>query len=419
VLGKATSRARRLVKRVIRRLGYHVYRVPPETTDRSAAGASRGLRVCVGCGEDARQGYLACDVRPQPNVAIVCKAWELSQHCSELQAIYSRDMLERLTFSELERTLRDWLSALRVGGQIELVVPNLDWHIEQWRRASWSETAWADPASDARYSAAGFWGGQRDEAEGLAQTSGETSPYWDVHKSGFGAASLRFFLERAGFDEVFCEVKQGKHLVARATKTMDASERQIAPSLEGIRIDHRARYELAARRIRPGERVLDVACGVGYGTYLLASTSPATAVTGMDLSAEAIAYATKHFATERTAFQAGDVLQASFEPGSFEAVVCLETLEHVVDDRGLLSRLHAWLVSGGLLVCSTPNQDVMAFDPAVFPFHVRHYTGEAFATLLAACGFAVAERWSQPDNRSSQLIEGWTGMFNIAVCRKR
>jgi 2-polyprenyl-3-methyl-5-hydroxy-6-metoxy-1,4-benzoquinol methylase len=306
-----------------------------------------------------------------------------------------------------------------VGGQIELVVPNLDWHVGQWRRAAWSETTWSDPTSDARYSAAGFWGWQREEAAGQAPTAGETSPYWDVHKSGFGTASLRFFLERAGFDDVVCEVKEEKHLVARATKTMDARERQVAPSLAGIRIDHRARYELAARRIRPGERVLDVACGVGYGTYLLASTSPATAVTGMDLSAEAIAYATKHFATERTAFQAGDVLQARFAPSSFEAVVCLETLEHVVDDRGLLSRLHAWLVPNGLLVCSTPNQDVMAFDPAGFPFHVRHYTAEAFATLLVACGFTVEERWSQPDNCSGQLLEGWTGMFNVAVCRKR
>jgi hypothetical protein len=59
VLGKAASRARRLVKRVIRRLGYNVYRMRPETTDRSARGASKGLRVHIGCGEDTREGYLA------------------------------------------------------------------------------------------------------------------------------------------------------------------------------------------------------------------------------------------------------------------------------------------------------------------------------------------------------------------------
>jgi predicted SAM-dependent methyltransferase len=70
-------------------------------------------RIYVGCGEDRREVFLHCDIRPLPGVDIVCNAWELSQHTQGVDEIYSRHMLEHLTNNEVLATLSDWFHSLK------------------------------------------------------------------------------------------------------------------------------------------------------------------------------------------------------------------------------------------------------------------------------------------------------------------
>jgi 2-polyprenyl-3-methyl-5-hydroxy-6-metoxy-1,4-benzoquinol methylase len=158
---------------------------------------------------------------------------------------------------------------------------------------------------------------------------------------------------------------------------------------------HLARYAFAAEQARPG-RILDMACGVGYGTRLLAERAPgARLVLGVDLSADAIAFASQRYGGERIAFTCSDALDFQDQQG-FDTVVSLETIEHVADPRALLARLFALLRPSGVLVASVPITPSVDVNP-----HHRHdFTARSFRTLLGEhdlrerCALLQAQRAS-------------------------
>ena len=82
---------------------------------------------------------------------------------------------------------------------------------------------------------------------------------------------------------------------------MKDGERQVSPTLDGIRRDHVARYDWAAKQLPAGSRIADFACGVGYGTRVLADAGHL--VTGFDIDDEALAYAGKNYASTGTTFK--------------------------------------------------------------------------------------------------------------------
>lgn len=92
---------------------------------------------------------------------------------------------------------------------------------------------------------------------------------------------------------------------------------------------HLERYEFAARNVRPGT-VLDIACGVGYGTHILGGAPKVTFALGVDIDDAAIQYAQSHYSNNATTFRCADAMK--FEPGElFDSIVSLETIEHVPD----------------------------------------------------------------------------------------
>lgn len=98
---------------------------------------------------------------------------------------------------------------------------------------------------------------------------------------------------------------------------------------ERIRIArHVERYALL-RQYASGH-VVDIACGCGYGSYLLATNPDVTHVTGVDASEEAIAHANGHFATEKATFEHADI--ATFTSArKVDLVISVETVEHLRD----------------------------------------------------------------------------------------
>jgi len=87
---------------------------------------------------------------------------------------------------------------------------------------------------------------------------------------------------------------------------------------------------------RAGSRtVLDAGCGEGFVTAYLARRNPALQITGVDLSPDAVAYATEHYG-ERARFRKGSLYKLPFSDNSFDAVLCSEVLEHLDDvDRAV------------------------------------------------------------------------------------
>ena len=126
----------------------------------------------------------------------------------------------------------------------------------------------------------------------------------------------------------------------------------------------RARY--IAARVTPGARLLDVGCGGGLLAEALAQAG--AAVTGIDLAPGMIEVARLHAAGSRLAidYRVADAQElAAAAPGSFDAVTCMEMLEHVPDPAAMVATLGALVRPGGALFVSTLNRNLRSFLMAI------------------------------------------------------
>ncbi|MEG2803314.1 methyltransferase domain-containing protein [Stenotrophomonas sp.] len=162
---------------------------------------------------------------------------------------------------------------------------------------------------------------------------------------------------------------------------------------------HMTRYAQAAQFIRPGDRVVDVACGLGYGSYELAHNSAAASFTGLDASEYAVDYANVNFAPASPTpmqFVVGDAQNLSGMPdGSAEFAVSVETLEHLPEPDRLLAELHRVLSPQGRVYASVPNDwsDETGEDPNPFHFHV--YDWPRLVAQFQRNGFVIEKAWLQ------------------------
>lgn len=149
-----------------------------------------------------------------------------------------------------------------------------------------------------------------------------------------------------------------------------------------LEIEHIQRYELLQDFVK-GKRVLDAACGEGYGSLLLSRN--ATSVQGLDISSESILNAQTKYGRENLKFVTGSIDLLPFEDDSFDIVVSFETLEHVNEDTQLrfLQEIRRVLTNEGTLIISTPNKKFYSDIPKYSnPFHVKELYKEEFVQLL-------------------------------------
>lgn len=160
-------------------------------------------------------------------------------------------------------------------------------------------------------------------------------------------------------------------------------ERFVPELVREIWYEHWHRYVFALPWAA-GRRVLDCACGEGYGADLLAST--AGSVTGLDRSAEAIAHARRRYGERgNLAFTEGDCTRLPFDEGSFDLVVSFETLEHIEAQAAMLDEFRRVLAPGGLLVLSSPDRKTYSDDRGFEnEFHVRELYRDELVDLVSA-----------------------------------
>lgn len=162
---------------------------------------------------------------------------------------------------------------------------------------------------------------------------------------------------------------------------------------------HLNRY-LAARAYCSRRAVLDLACGQGYGAYLMAEQWGAAQVHAVDNSPEAIQAAREHFPSPRVSYHehAAERIDDLFSPGQFDLIVSLETFEHLQDPGAVLAKLSRLLRPDGVLIVSCPNDHWYYRTPEESnPFHARKYTFEEFCSVCeGALGPAVAYQLGTP-----------------------
>ena len=164
----------------------------------------------------------------------------------------------------------------------------------------------------------------------------------------------------------------------RTTAPAATGERLVPERQHGelVHAEHLARYRMALQ-LAPSRRVLDAACGTGYGTALLGAA--ASSAVGLDFDEATIAHAASRY--QGCDFVAGTVEALPFEAGAFDLVVSFETIEHVNDPERALGELSRVLANEGVLAISTPNKHRYLVENE---FHRREFFHEEFLELLLA-----------------------------------
>lgn len=137
-------------------------------------------------------------------------------------------------------------------------------------------------------------------------------------------------------------------------------------------------YEWIAQRVE-GMRVIDMACGEGYGSNTLAVS--AASVIGVDANPEAHEHAKLRYEGANLSF-ARDLIETFRAPA--EAVVFLQTIEHLQDPGAALTHFKDLVGTGGMIYLSTPNVRTLApkgAERSDNPWHVHEYTAQEFEHL--------------------------------------
>lgn len=145
-------------------------------------------------------------------------------------------------------------------------------------------------------------------------------------------------------------------------------------------LEHVVRYRFAARFVE-GARVLDIACGTGYGSSILAQK--AKFVIGIDNSLETIQYARQNYSELNLHYSIADCRLLPLQSSSFDFAVMFEAIEHIAEQEQCLTEIRRILDPKGILILSTPNTmrptKVIEGDN---PFHSKELTEKEFLALL-------------------------------------
>jgi SAM-dependent methyltransferase len=145
---------------------------------------------------------------------------------------------------------------------------------------------------------------------------------------------------------------------------------------------HLVVYEWIASRV-VGARVLEMASGEGYGADTL-SRAGAVSVLGLDANPDAYEHARLRYVRGNLRFARG-LVETYGEPGAYDAVTFLQTIEHVHDPVAVLRHFKALLSPGGSLFVSTPNLLTLAptgAEKSDNPWHIKEYRAAEFDALL-------------------------------------
>lgn len=154
------------------------------------------------------------------------------------------------------------------------------------------------------------------------------------------------------------------------------------------------RYIYALNFIR-GKDVLDCACGIGWGSYLLANGG-AKSVVGVDLSPYAIESAQVFYSAENIKFILGSVDDMDSDT-KFDVITSFETLEHVDNTVDFLVSLRKTIKQDGLLMLSTPNSYCFKYehDKPYNPYHLDELAKDKLFQLLEEAGWCVDKYMGQ------------------------
>lgn len=180
-------------------------------------------------------------------------------------------------------------------------------------------------------------------------------------------------------------------------------------------IHHLARYHWAVRVLEPlaPRRILDVACGAGYGSYLLAERLGQSTVLGVDYDRRAVEFARASYSRPRLAFARGNLVTWELEDGEggplglHDAILSFDTIEHLLHREIALLRIAENLADGGCFLISTPCYEVTRLGPAWEHHKIEYGFGDLRKLLQRFFGTVRI-----PEDGSLPGLDYWNDVIN-------
>ena len=164
---------------------------------------------------------------------------------------------------------------------------------------------------------------------------------------------------------------------------MEFSGERFVPGVRGdIELEHLHRY-LQACEIAAGKTVLDIACGEGYGSAMLADR--AEQVFGVDISDEAVAHACNRYQKANLEFKTGSCAHIPLPDACVDLVVSFETIEHHAQHVEMMREFKRVLRPAGILLISSPDKYHYSVVPDYSnPYHAKELYQHEFKQLVGS-----------------------------------
>lgn len=181
-------------------------------------------------------------------------------------------------------------------------------------------------------------------------------------------------------NEIFC---LNYEMQALSTIIREGQMERWVPgfSFPHTEVEHLARYEWAAQFVK-GKQVLDIACGAGLGSYILATTGKAKEAIGCDIDPDAIRYASFRRQNPNLIFKVANAEQFEVE-SDLDVIISFETIEHLPNPELFLQRAKSCLKEDGYLLVSTPINSKPVDESPSNHHHVREWGFCHFQDLIS------------------------------------
>ena len=195
---------------------------------------------------------------------------------------------------------------------------------------------------------------------------------------------------------------------------------RVSPESRDLNFENHCKVYQFFRDSVSGGRVLDVGCGMGYGSEILSQGS-LDDYQGIDYSADAVAYAKEYYG-HLGAFTQMDAHQLNFEDNAFDWVISSENLEHLADPEKALEEKARVLKPDGIALIGTPNKEMFSAGEtgSPNPYHIDEFyyadllrlAYHAFESVLIFENTMVSPSPLGRDMRSSRARNGSHGVLH-------
>jgi ubiquinone/menaquinone biosynthesis C-methylase UbiE len=146
--------------------------------------------------------------------------------------------------------------------------------------------------------------------------------------------------------------------------------------------EHLHRYYEAVKYLKGDEKILDLACGLGFGTAILAENTEG-GVIGGDIAEDAIEDSKKYWQRQNLSFTILDGTNLPYADNYFDTLVSFETIEHTTQYRQMLKEFARVLKPDGKALISTPNFLINSPTGKVTnPYHTQEFSYDELVDIL-------------------------------------